>query len=258
VFDAHTHLDFPEFDADRTEVLRRSRGAGVTGWIIAGTEPRHWHRTARVAREIGALYCLGVHPWRVAEASPETEEELFSELSQLTPDGVGETGLDFATARDPASRNLQARWFRAHLRYARERSLPVVIHAVRCYPELLQLLRTEGTACGGMIHSWSGPPELIDDFVSIGFSISFSQRAILVGSVKTINSLTRAPMERLLLETDCPTYAHGVRTEPAHLLPALLRVAEIKSVTREALATQLTANVRRLWPSLRPPHSTPT
>ena len=247
MFDAHTHLDCPDCDADRAEVLHRSREAGISGWIIAGTEPSRWRRTADVAHEIGALFCLGVHPWRVAQPYIGTDDQVFSQISELTPDGVGETGLDFATARDDAGRELQNRWFRAHLSYARERSLPMVIHAVRCYPQLLKTLRTEGIPYGGMIHSWSGPPELIVEFVSMGLSISFSERSVLGGSQKIRASLRATPLQQLLLETDCPNYTHGIRTEPVNLLPAIQAVAAIKLITREVLCEQLTHNVMRIW-----------
>jgi TatD DNase family protein len=156
--DAHTHLDFPEFDADRDAVVLRARSVGVARWVICGSRHEHWSETERIAAETGGIAILGVHPWSTAELDAKGLAPWLEDLKQRDLRGIGEIGLDTLHG----GWENQRRGFRDQLAIARERELPVVLHCVRAYPELLALLERDGVPrAGGMMHAWSGPPDQV-------------------------------------------------------------------------------------------------
>lgn len=249
--DAHTHLDFPAFDGDRDEVLARARASGVTGVVICGADPRDWDRVVTVARAVGARRCLGVHPWFV----PDDEAALVAALDDLAGrpdlDGIGEIGLDWHRARQPAARGAQRAAFAAQLELAIDRELPVVLHVVRAHQEALGMLAAlDLPAAGGMIHAWSGPPELVETAIELGLHLSFG--GALERSVACQESLKLVPDHRLLLETDCPDQPLGgvERSEPAHLVEVARLAADLRGTTVDAVLDQCARNAQALFPRL--------
>ena len=253
--DAHTHLDFPVFDADRDAILARARSAGVRGFVLAGADPADWDRLVETADALGAARCLGVHPWWAADRSPV---QLDSDLERLTAapalDGIGETGLDWARAPEEGSRRAAQRAsFAAHIELAHARNLPLVLHIVRAYDEALgTLARADIPPAGGMIHSWSGASHHVEPAVELGLHLSFG--ASIHRSKRARDSLARVPDHRLLLETDCPDQplTPQDRGEPLDLLQIARIAAEVRDTTAETLLALTGENARNLFPRLDP------
>lgn len=249
-FDAHTHLDAPAFDADRDDVLSRARTAGLIGAVICAADPARWDDTVAVARAHGLHWTLGLHPWWEADLDDEAVEQALDALrGRPTPHGIGETGLDFARARDPDARHRQQRVTAAHLALARERDVPVVLHVVRAYPQLLALLsRHPLPPAGGMVHSWSGSPDVVAPALRRGLSLSFS--SAVTRSERLQQAVQQVPDDRLLLETDCPDQPlrPGTRGEPVDLLETAAFVADLRGQDVGHVLEITTRNAQALFP----------
>jgi len=245
-FDAHTHLDFPAFDADRAEVMARARAAGVTRWVIAGADPADWSRIDQVCAATGAVPCHGIHPWWVRDLDDDTLIRCCSELASRETSGIGETGLDWLRDRTNEGRARQARCFRQHRDIAQRRRLPLVLHCVRAYPALLEILEETGPH-RGMIHSWSGPPDCIPRAVELGLYISFSASATRSRTIA--EAARRVPADRLLVETDCPDQPlrRGERGEPHHLVEIARHLATLRDCDPQQLLLQTAANAEHLF-----------
>jgi TatD DNase family protein len=165
-----------------------------------------------------------------------------------TPWGIGELGLDYARAKDPAAREHQARVFRAQLALSRELELPIVIHCVRAYEEIFRLLKADGISRrGGMIHGWSGHPDALPTAQALGLMISFS--SLFTRSKKVAQAARQTPIDGLLLETDSPDQPleAGTRNEPAALVDIAQRLAELRAESARELLQAGLDNATRLF-----------
>ncbi len=247
--DAHTHLDHEAFDPDRELVVARARQAGVTGFVLCASDPDRWDRTSRVARSLGATLFLGLHPWAASETGPAELDELLARLRATDLDGVGEIGLDTLHAPGPEEARRQRDAARAQLALARELDLPVALHCVRAYPELLAMAERDGLpAAGGMVHGWSGPADQVERAVKLGLRVSFGPLILRDKARKARESAPRVPLDRLLVETDCPTVrAPGEdRGEPAHLPLVVAGLAALRGEDPAVLGPATAATFRRM------------
>lgn len=247
--DAHTHLDSEAFDGDRDLVVGRARQAGVTGFVLCASDPDRWDRTAAVARAVGGDLFLGLHPWAASETGPAERDELLARLRTIDLDGVGEIGLDTLHASGPDEARRQREAARAQLAVARERDVPVALHCVRAYPELLAIAERDGLPrAGGMVHGWSGPADQVERAVRLGLHVSFGPLILRDKARKARESVARVPADRLLVETDCPTVRiPGVdRGEPAHLLDVVAGVAALRGEDPEVVGPRAAAHFRRM------------
>jgi TatD DNase family protein len=249
--DAHTHLDFEEFDADRDEVIARAREAGVQTWVICGSIHEQWDKTEQIARETSGLAILGVHPWFAAELDPGALEPWLQDLGRRSLAAVGEIGLDILHARTEQAHDNQRHALRAQLALAREREMPVVLHCVRAYPELLAILERDGVPrAGGMMHAWSGPADQIERALRLGLHVSFGPLVMRDRARKARESVPLVPDERLLVETDCPNGMPPgeTRGEPVHLVQVISALAELRSQSSEHVGRITSDNALRLLP----------
>lgn len=242
--DAHNHLDLPAFDADRDAVVDEAARAGVASSVLAGADPADWDRVEALGTARGWPWVIGVHPWWCGALDDAGLDAVLAALAaRPTPWGVGETGLD----RRRGAMALQERSLRAHLGLARERAVPVVLHLVGAYPEALAVLREVGVPAGGMVHSWSGPPDLVDAYLALGLHLSFGASACRPG--RAASSAVRVPADRLLLETDAPDQPLRAQTRgvPADLVAIAERIGALRGVSGAELLDASAVNVRRLF-----------
>jgi TatD DNase family protein len=249
-FDALTHLDFPEFDADREQVTDRARQAGVTAWVIAGFDPNAWDRVEVVAAATGGIAALGVHPWRAALMEATALDAALSDLERRAPAGIGEIGFDRLHARGPTHHDRQWRALRGQLAVARSIGRPVLLHIVRAYPEVLSMIARDGLpAAGGMIHGWSGPVDQLRRAVELGLYISFGPAILRERSAKIREAAVQVPARRLLAETDAPDAAPpgATRGEPADWPRVVDALAVVRNQPADELWATIAANSRELW-----------
>lgn len=258
MFDAHCHLDFEAFDADRDEVLAEAHAAVVRGLIIAGYD-RERRALARSLVSEGSetrpsiQATAGLHPWALQGRDDAWLEE---ELRLLREDllaggfcGVGELGLDFVRAREPAERAFQERAFVGQLAIARELDLPIVIHAVKSHNTLYEILRREGVPrAGGMMHGYSGSARQVGNFLMLGLDISIGTPVTYPNANKIADVVRAVPADRLLVETDAPDrppYSYGNQRNTPALLELVVRaVAAVRNCSEAEIARQTEDNVR--------------
>jgi TatD DNase family protein len=250
--DSHTHIDMPDFDADRDAVVERARAAGVTDLLIVGSvDAEAGHRRAlHVAALLGVPCSAGVHPHEARVA----DEQAYVELRQLARDSrivaIGEIGLDFHYDHSP--RAVQLEVFRRQVRLARDVGLPVIVHTREADAETAALLEEEGAGeVGGVIHCFTGGQELADRALALGFHISLSGIVAFPRAEVIQQVAARVPKQRLLIETDAPFLAppphRGKRNEPAFVVEVARKVASLRGDSVEEVGSAARDNFRRLF-----------
>jgi len=250
--DSHCHVDMPEFDADRDEVIARARAAGLVEMlVVGGVDEAQGHRRAlEVAGDYGLPATAGVHPHEAKLA----DERVYDELRGLARDGrvvaIGEIGLDFHYDHSP--RPVQREVFRRQIRLAREVGLPVVVHTREADEETAAILEEEGAAeAGGVIHCFTGGADLARRALALGFCLSFSGIVAFPRAAVIQQVARQTPADRLLVETDAPFLAppphRGRRNEPAFVVEVARKVAELRGESVVDVAAAVRKSYSRLF-----------
>ena len=236
--DTHCHLDDPAYDNDRDAVVLRAERAGVRRVVVPGVDPASWDRARRCRDRHPNLIRLafGLHPWALRGLNAADRFWALDALPQALDDGaiaVGECGLDGRIAREGGpSLAEQAVILSDQLDLARERGLPVILHAVRAHGALLSLLKTRGGLVPGVLHSYSGPAELVSDFVRLGLYVSFGGQVTNPKAVKVHKAVRVTPAARLVVESDGPDQPPfpriTQRSEPADVARLVGVMAELR------------------------------
>ncbi len=250
-FDTHAHLDLSPLCEAEEAVVRRARDAGVTRIATVGIDPESAERAVSIAhRHTGVYAVVGLHPHDTGRLSDTLLERLeaLSRCDKVV--AIGETGLDFY--RDHAPREVQRVAFREQIRLARRRRLPVVIHDRDAHDEVLSILAEEHASdVGGIIHCFSGDLAMARKAIAMRFLVSIPGAITYKGSEKQVEAVREVPLDRLLIETDCPFLApvpHRGRTnEPSYVPLVAARIAAIKGVAVEDVARTTTLNALRLF-----------
>ena len=253
MIDTHCHLDKAEFDADRAAVIDRARAAGVTDMVVPAVGPP-WEGLLALARATPGVHAgLGVHPQLLPELDPQGDDRLLAELESALARGgalaVGECGLDGPSAGG-APLDRQLRVLAGHLALARRFSLPVSLHCLRAHEPMLHLLEREPLPAGGVLHSYSGGPELVAGYARLGLCFAFAGPVTFEKARRPLEAVRAVPPDRLLLETDAPDQTprpRRGRNEPAFLAEIAAAVARALGTTLEAVGALTTANARRLF-----------
>ena len=234
--DSHCHIDGAEYDADREEVIRRARDAGVTTMLNVGTGDPHsgaFERAVELAEKHTDIYAaVGVHPHDAKLFTDQAEQRLLDLVNQSRQViAWGEIGLDYHYDHSP--RDVQRKVFERQLRLARLLELPVVIHSREANADTIAILREElaGYERGGVLHCFGGSLEMATSAIDLGFFISFAGN-LTFQKAEDLRSIARQlPLDRLLIETDCPYLTpvpfRGKRNEPARVVETAQCLAEL-------------------------------
>ena len=225
--DSHAHIDGPEFDADREDVIQRARDAGVSAILNIGTGDPHsgvLERAVELAENNPDIYAaIGTHPHDARLFDERAEERVWKlAIGSKKVIAWGEIGLDFHYDNSP--REVQIDVFQWQLRLARELTLPVIIHTREAETETADILNSHwaDSKLPGIMHCFSGSAELAEKAIELGFSISFSGIVTFKKAEELRAVAKRVPLDRLLIETDCPYLApipyRGKRNEPAYVV----------------------------------------
>jgi TatD DNase family protein len=249
--DSHCHLDAPEFEVDRNEVLARARAAGVSWFVTVGAGRGKESAPDAVAlahthQDVAA--CVGIHPYDALCATDQVVATIATLAADTRVVGVGETGLDYR--RDICPREAQKEAFRRLVRVARAVKKPIVVHTRAAPDETLAILREEGARdVGGVIHSFAEGPEFARAVMDMNFDLSLTAFHILQGNEEVRAAARRIPLDRLLIETSAPSLAppphRGERNEPAYLSLAAPLFAELLAIPLEEICARSSANAMR-------------
>ncbi|SDI87172.1 TatD family hydrolase [Salipiger marinus] len=252
ITDSHCHLDFPDFDEDRDEVIARAVASGVHRMVTICTK---LHQEPQVRAIVEAhdpvFYAAGLHPMSVGKAAEVTVDQLVALARHPKFVGIGETGLDYHYTAETAE--AQQASLRVHITAAQETGLPLIIHARAADDDMARIL-TEGFrekpyAC--VMHCFSSSAELARAALDCGFYLSMSGIAAFPKSADLREIFAAAPLDRILLETDSPYLAppphRGRRNEPGYTRHTAEVGAKAFGLTLEEFAAATEANFDRLF-----------
>ncbi len=249
--DTHTHLDFDQYDADREAVLHRAAEAGVAWLIDVGTDLASSRRAVALAAAEPRMWAaVGVHPHEAASCTREVLADLRVLAREPRVVAIGETGLDYYRDLSPRSRQREA--FEAHLALALEVGLPVIVHDREAHSDVLAMLRAAvGAGLRGVMHCFSGGPELARQVAELGMYVGIAGPVTYPRATALAEVVRTVPLERLLIETDCPYLApqayRGRRNEPAYIRLVAERVAELRGIAPEEVGRVTSRNARDLF-----------
>jgi TatD DNase family protein len=254
--DSHAHIDGPEFDEDRDEVIQRARAAGVSAILNIGTGDPHsgaFERAVGLAGTHQDVYAaIGVHPHDARLFDDSAQQRITSLIGQ-SPRVIawGEIGLDFHYDNSP--RDVQMAVFRRQLQLARDLKLPVIIHTREAEEETFEILKSHwaGSELPGVMHCFSGSLQLAQQAVALGFYISFSGIITFKKAEELRAVAKQVPLDRLLIETDCPFLApvpfRGKRNEPAYVVEVARCLSDIHGTTVDKIGETTTDNFWRVF-----------
>lgn len=249
ITDSHAHLYWRDFDGDRAAVLQRARAAGVACMVIVGTDLASSRAAFQLcAGEIGLHPTAGIHPHDAAVSTP-AERAAIEELCRTRECvAVGETGLDWFRNRSPRAQQLDN--FLWQLALAEQLDKPVVIHCREAHADTVRCL-AQFPRVRGVMHCYSMGPEELAPYLEAGLFISFSGVLTYPKNAANRAAAAAVPLERLLVETDCPYLApqarRGKRNEPAYVALVLEELARVRAASVAELARATSANAARLF-----------
>ncbi len=250
--DSHCHLDFPDFEDDMDDIVARAGEAGVSHMLSICTHVTKFDPVLAVAEQYDNIFCtVGIHPHNAAKEPEVTAEHLIRMAMNDKVIGFGETGLDFFYDKSP--RDLQKSQFKVHIEAAREAGLPLVVHTRDADEDMAEILKEETGkgAFSGLLHCFSSSRDLAETALDLGLYLSISGIVTFNKADELREIVKEAPLDRLLVETDAPYLApvpkRGKRNEPAFTRHTAEKIAEIKEISFEEVATATTDNFFNLF-----------
>jgi len=247
LIDTHCHLTFEPLSDDVTAVLERSRAAGVTSWITVGTSVGDSGRVVELAGRIDGLSAtVGIHPHGAKDAREEALAQIRELAGRPKVVAIGETGLDFHYnfSKQPAQKEV----FAAHLEIARQLDLPVVVHSRNAFDETMEILDRSGKGLRGVVfHCFGGDADQARAVLDRGYYISFTGVVTFKNAHIARQAAQVVPIERLMIETDCPYMSpEPMRkqkvNEPALMVHTARFLAELKEMELADFAARTKAN----------------
>lgn len=248
LIDAHTHVNFKDFDDDFDVVIKRALEADI--WMInVGTDMEMSQRAVELAHKYpeGVYSAVGIHP---NDFSKEADFRLIAKMAEDEKVvGIGETGLDYFRTKEKEDQARQIDFFLKHIEIAKKVKKPIIIHCREAHSDVVQILKANAEGVSGVIHFFTGNLDDVKKYLDLGFYVSF---AGVVTFTRDYDEVVKwVPLDRMLVETDAPFVApvpeRGKRNEPFNARYTAQKLAEIKGVSFEDIALQTTKNARELF-----------
>ena len=251
MIDTHCHLDFDQFNNDRSLVIERAKKAGVGYFVNVGSSFSGSKKSVELAGRHDSVFAsVGVHPHHADELTGEE----FTELETLAGDkkvvAIGEVGLDYF--KSPSSPDKQKELFIKFIGLSKELGLPLIIHNRDAHEDVLNTLKENyGLPVSGVMHCFSGERELLNRVLDMGFFVSFTCNLTFKNAKALREVAKHAPIERLLLETDAPFLApqayRGKRNEPAYITELRDILSELLNLPKAEIEEVTTENAKKLF-----------
>lgn len=251
--DSHAHINFPNFDKDRDKVVERARASDIDYILNIGVDLPNSRESIRLAEKHDLIYAaVGIHPHDAVNVPSDYLKELEAMLQHPKVVAVGEIGLDFY--RNYSPRDIQRKILLDQLQLAVATNLPVIVHTRNAWSEILDIFQGEFKGkLKGVFHCFSGDEKIARRVLEFGFNISFTG-VVTFKNARALEVAKTVPIDRLLLETDCPFMApfpyRGKRCEPAYIPIIADKIAEAKGCDEKVVAKKTSENVKRLFSRL--------
>ena len=249
LFDTHAHMNDPAFDQDREAVLLGLAEKGVDLMLNVGCCLESSRDCVAMAEKYPFVYAsVGSHPDSADEVNDEVLEQYRQMAQHPKVRAIGEIGLDYYYETIP--REVQQQAFRMQMALAKELDMPVIVHERNAHDDGMRIVKEfKGTT--GVFHCYSGSAEMARQLVDMGWFIGFTGVLTFKNARKAVETAASIPLERIVLETDCPFMApepfRGKRNDPGYLYRMAERLAEIRGIRVEEVCAATTANAKRLY-----------
>lgn len=255
IFETHAHFDDDAFDADREELIRTLPEKGVQRIINVGASIESTKTTVALAEKYDYMYAaVGVHPSDIDGLNEESFAWLKEQTKNAKTVAIGEIGLDYYWDKEPEVQEQQRYWFKRQLELAAECELPVIIHSRDAAEDTMQILKEH--TLPGVIHCYSYSPEMAKEFVKMGFYIGVGGVVTFKNAKKLKETVQEIPLERILLETDCPYMApephRGKRNDSSYIPYMVEKIAELKGVSTAEVERVTWDNAMQLFTKVQP------
>lgn len=251
IFDTHAHYDDEDFDVDREELLSKMKAAGVSHIVNIGASLESTKRSLELAKQYDFIYAaVGVHPSDTGELNEENFAWLSKQCELPKVVAVGEIGLDYYW--DEPQRDIQKEWFARQIALGREKKLPLVIHSRDAAQDTIDIMKTEkAEEAGGILHCFSYTKETARTFIDMDFSFGIGGVITFKNAKKLKEAVEYIPMDRIVIETDCPYLSpepnRGKRNSSLNLPYVIKAIAEIKNLSEEEVLKATYENAKKLY-----------
>lgn len=247
--DTHAHYDDEAFDSDREQLLTRLFTESVGKIVTVGCAQKRWLPTVSLTEKYKGMYgALGLHPEDIYDISEDWEPQLTDLLKKPKIVALGEIGLDYHC--ENYNREDQIKYFRKQINLAKELDMPIIIHSRDATEDTLNILR-ELKPQKAVMHCFSGSAETACELIGMGLYISFTGVLTFKNAKKAVSACEAIPMDRLMLETDCPYMApvpfRGERCDSSMILSTAAKMGEIKGVSAEEMIAVCNDNSERFF-----------
>lgn len=251
LIDSHAHLEMPDYDTDRDDIIKRALSQSIEKIITIGIGMKECRQAIEIARIYPGVYAaVGLHPHNAKKMDAKTIDFIRTCACEEKVVAIGEMGLDFFKNWSP--RKDQIRSFHEQLALAREIRLPVIIHDRDAHTETVRILKEDkAEELGGVIHCFSGDFSMASTCIDMGFYISIPGTITFNNASGLADVVKKLPLNCLLIETDAPFLApvpyRGKRNEPAYVKHVAEKIAEIKNIPFDEVAHTTTKNAAKLF-----------
>jgi len=251
--DSHTHIQLEQFKNDRNSVIARARNVGVGRIIVVGFDLKSSASAIKLAEQHDFIYAtVGMHPHDAKLLNLDILDAFRKLAGHPKVIALGEMGLDYYRNLSPQKKQRDA--FEAQMQLAQEVNLPVIIHDREAHDAIMEVLRRYSRKTRGVLHCFSGNLSMAKEAIELGFYISIAGPVTYHNSQALQEVARKIPLDRLLIETDCPwlipqQYRRKKikRNEPAYVKAVAGKIAELKDVPLETVAEATTANAETLF-----------
>ena len=251
IFDTHAHYDDEAFDDDREALLGSLASQGIQAVTNVAASLKSCETTLALTEQYPFIYgAIGVHPSETAELDACGMDRMKAWCASEKIRAVGEIGLDYYW--EEPEHEIQKKWFAAQLDLAKELKLPVIIHSRDAAKDTLDIMKAEhAEELGGVIHCFSYTKEMAREYLNMGFFLGIGGVLTFKNARKLAETVEYAPLDRLVLETDCPYLApvpnRGKRNSSLNLTYVADQLAAIKGIDRETVEKMTWDNARKLY-----------
>jgi TatD DNase family protein len=251
LFDTHAHLNAIQYEEDIVEVIQRAKSERVTHIVVVGFDKDTIKRAMELTEQYEMIYAaVGWHPVDAIDMKDEDLEWIKELASHPKVVAIGEMGLDYYWDKSP--KDIQKDVFRRQIRLAKEVKLPIIIHNRDATEDVVKILKEENAGeVGGIMHCFTGSLEVAKQCMDMNFYISFGGPVTFKNAKKPKEVATEIPLERLLIETDCPYLTphpfRGKRNEPSYVKYIAEQIAELKGLSFEEVAKITSDNAKKLF-----------